>query len=252
LWIISNALADQYKYKGNWSCGWPGYNATGRPWYLLSDPKVDPTLRQNQTRRAWSDLYAYSGDIPVLGYTIVQGVWFNNEFLGVTAVDVTAPYLSRFLADQKTTANTILYVMDSAGIMVATSKKELPLARPDPKDSSNLLPINAADWWESRVRELYSKRGPAETGGVISLNLDDEEHFAVIAQVDATGQERMTWRVVIAVPSNDFMGAVNEGKRQMLYSMIGVCIGVLLICFTISYFIYLPIKLLQDDMASVL
>eukprot|EP00759_Apiculatamorpha_spiralis_P003201 PhF_6_TR11543/c0_g1_i3/m.18540/K01768/E4.6.1.1; adenylate cyclase len=250
-WIIENYPLDEDGFVGNWTCGWSKYRPTQRPWYKLI--YGDPNMNNNPLRKAWSDVYLFAGTFPGLGYTISRAVWRNQSgvrrFVGVSAVDSKAPYLTAFLATLQTTSNTLLYIMEAGGYMVATSKSNLGLAKT--LDNGDQVPFMASEWAESRVRELYRKQGATETHGVMQIELDGENHFVSVAQVDAPGQERMTWRIIVAVPEGDFMGEVVEGRFIATMSMIGLCLGVLIICLGISYLIYRPIAMLKDEMASV-
>ena len=178
-------------YTKNWTCEWKNFNATGRPWYLLIS--TDPQLYTHRDRKAWTDSYIYaavSGVTGVVGYTIARAAWRNDTFLGVCAVDVTAKFLNQYLAMlPDLTAHTLLFIMDNKGMMVASSNTQLPLATKDANGDDQ--PMYASQYPEPRVRDIHAMFGSTQTNGVVVATLNDQNHFVIITQVDATGQERM-------------------------------------------------------------
>jgi len=247
LWIYENYIDPSgLFYKQNWTCGFDSYNSTGRPWYLAFKP-VDATRK---TRQVWSDVYVYEDQrAPQLGYTLSMPVWHKDEFLGVAAVDTTAPFLTNFLQDQAVTSGAVLFMMDDKGQMVATAQRGVSIAEGEGDD---MVPIKAINWaHESRIPEMYKLFGTRPTSGVVTATLRGEKHYVVISTVDASGAENMNWRVCIAIPAMDFLGEIEEGRKQMIISMAVLGFVVLIICLIISFLIYKPIATLEGEMEAV-
>jgi hypothetical protein len=241
LWVYSVDYWPNGTLIGNLSCGWSNYNTTDRPWYKLITNDPRQVTKQNQTRQVWSDLYLYSND--KIGYTLSQGLWKKNIFIGVTAIDVTVETLSKFLGSQYVTKNTVLYIRDGKGYMVAT-RSAIVL-------TNNGNPYRVSDWPESIVRELDAAVGAANNKGVSRTTIGDTTYFTAATVMDPQGQENLDWHVIIGVPESDFMEIAIQGRITALYSWIAVIFVILFISLGLAYFVHRPMQQLLYDTEQV-
>lgn len=195
------------------------YDPRKRPWYAVAAKKNKPV---------WSPVYNdFTSKEPTI--TLAKSVYrADHSLAGVLATDVTLRMLTDFLRTLKISEHGVAFVMDSEGVMIATSGAELPFkivqGVPEPRRIEEMqTPL---------IRDAYAKvlewknRAP---GGV-----PNENEFTAIAgsfEIAATrlGQKHgVDWFSVVAVPRSDFMGGVTRSFIQSIF-IAAFCVVVALV-----------------------
>jgi 6-phosphofructokinase len=131
----------------------------------------------------------------------------NHEFAGVVATDVTLKELSSFLGKLEISKNSVAYIVDADGYIVATSGKELP------ERVVNGLPerMRAMDMKTRLISDTFRQIGhhQANKDATYALELDIG---TVDVAVSPLGQKQgLNWQTIVAVPRADFMSSINQG-----------------------------------------
>lgn len=191
-----------------------------RPWYQTSMGSSTPT---------WSKIYNnFSFHYPTI--TLAKAVYARDHaFAGVLATDVTLKELSGFLRKLDISKNSVAFVMDADGYIVATSGDELPektlnnqparrMAREmtTPLISETAMQIDQKNLSTALTRQLQTSLGTVEVA------------------VSALGRKQgLDWVTVVAIPRADFMSSINRGFLKNL----GIAIACIIFAVLISMFI---------------
>lgn len=193
-----------------------------RPWYQAA---------MNSETPVWSKIYNnFSFHYPTI--TLAKAVFQkNHEFAGVVATDVTLKELSNFLRKLEISKNSVAYIVDADGYIVATSGKELP------ERTMNGLPerMRAVDMKTALISETFSHisntvLNQAENGTrEMELSIGTVD-VAISPLGNAQG---LNWQTIVAVPRADFMSSINQGFMQSIVIAIACIIFALTIGLTI-------------------
>ncbi|NDI85516.1 diguanylate cyclase domain-containing protein [Undibacterium crateris] len=191
-----------------------------RPWYQAA---------MNSETPVWSKIYNnFSFHYPTI--TLAKSVFQkNHEFAGVVATDVTLKELSNFLSRLEISKNSVAYIVDAEGFIVATSGKELP------ERVVNGLPerMRASDMKTSLISETFKKVGNRVLTQQETLSLELEQGTVDVAVSPLGNKQGLNWQTVVAVPRADFMNTINQGFFQSVVIAIACIIFALTIGLTI-------------------
>ena len=196
------------------------FDPRNRPWYQSSSNSKTPV---------WSKIYSnYVTHWPTI--TLAKAVFKeNHEFLGVIATDLTLNELSRFLRKLEVDHNSVAYIVDEEGYVVATSGMELPeknakdfpermLAREmkTPLIGETARQLNYKDLSSAQTQHLQTSKGAVEVA------------------VSSLGRRQgLNWTTVVVVPRADFMNGINNGFLQS----IAIAIACIIFALTIGLMI---------------
>lgn len=220
------------------------YNASTRPWYSAAMLAADATGHASD-RRAWTDVYpSFSrNQLQVAHATVVRNA--KREIVGVLALDVSFKLLSKSLHNLDISPNAIAFIIDSRGDLVATSVENMLLGSPDvPKisglEANSPLIRNAMRAMPPRLKTgTRVSRTQEETANntlckssSICENFEfefDQKNYLAHAMVLNQGNSATSnvladhqskdvnfpdWRLVIAVPAEDFNYVIKEKSQK--------------------------------------
>lgn len=180
-----------------------------RPWYraALAEPN-----------EAWTELYLFFTD-RVMGVTVASAIREAGrpEPIGVIALDISLRALSDFLASLQIGRNGRAVIIDPAGRIVAHPDYALTLREGPQGPVPNRLdeigdPVLARAL--DRIRLQGDLRSVDEVEGTRHIIMARS-----IASHTATG-----WRLVVAVPEDDFTGFVSINNRRALVMSLAVVV----------------------------
>lgn len=202
------------------------------------DPRKRPWYQQamNSEAPVWSKIYNnFSFHYPTI--TLAKSVYQkNHEFAGVVATDVTLKELSSFLGKLEISKNSVAYIVDADGYIVATSGKELP------ERVVNGLPerMRAMDMKTRLISDTFRQIGhhQANKDATYALELDIG---TVDVAVSPLGQKQgLNWQTIVAVPRADFMSSINQGFFQ------SVVIAIACIIFALTIGLAIVERVIRD------
>ena len=222
------------------------YSAHSRPWYVAALKAADPT-GQGSDRRAWTDVFpSFSrNQLQVAHSTVVRNA--KREIIGVLALDVSFKLLSTSLHNLNISPNAIAFIVDSKGDLVATSVETMLLGSPDVpaisalkanspliRDAMRFLPARIKTRLRSESNQSDAKPSTACENREICenfqfvfnqktylahslvLNQGNSATSNTIAQRQGSDINFPDWRLVIAVPAEDFNYVIEQKSRRTL------------------------------------
>lgn len=172
-----------------------------RPWYQIAMYSDTPV---------WTRIYNnFSFHYPTI--TLAKAVFERrHEFAGVVATDVTLKELSSFLSKLDISKNSVAYIVDEDGYIIATSGKEIP------ERVVNGLPerMRAVDMKTPLISQTYKQLNQlvVKTAETQSLALPSGTIDVAISPLG--NKQGLHWQTIVAVPRADFMSSINQGFLQ--------------------------------------
>ncbi|GGC97287.1 diguanylate cyclase domain-containing protein [Undibacterium terreum] len=185
-----------------------GYDPRKRPWYRIASVTDKPV---------WSPIYNnFTSDFPTI--TLAKAVFRKDHTLsGVVATDVTLKVLSDFLKTLEISKNSVAYILDADGHIVATSGQESPV-----KTVAGMpVHMTATEMKTSLISETYKKsfewqrqilQKSADVPPTRQLELSVGTVDVAVSSLGS--KQGLNWLTVVAVPRSDFMSGINQGFVQ--------------------------------------
>lgn len=179
------------------------FDPRNRPWYQSS---------MNSDKPVWSKIYNnYLTHIPTI--TLAKAVFKeDHEFIGVIATDVTLNELSRFLRKLEVDQNSVAYIVDEDGYIVATSGVELPEKNDRDFPERILAREMKTPLIGETARQLNDKNLPISQ----TLHLQTSVGAVEVAVSRLGRKQGLNWTTVVVVPRADFMNGINKGFMQSI------------------------------------
>ncbi len=196
------------------------FDPRNRPWYQSS---------MNSDKPVWSKIYSnYVTHVSTI--TLAKAVFKeDHEFIGVIATDVTLIELSRFLRKLEVDQNSVAYIVDEDGYVVATSGVELPEKNERDFPARMLAREMKTPLIGETARQLNFKNLPISQTQHLQTSVG-----AVEVAVSRLGfKQGLKWTTIVVVPRADFMSGINKGFMQSIAIAIACIIFALTIGLTI-------------------
>ena len=183
----------------------PNFDSRLRPWYIAPQQADRPT---------WTEIYPWVNP-PTLAITLGQPYYDQRgKFQGILATDLTLAQISDFLNSLKIGDTGQTFILESSGLLVATSVKELPFTfeGETPKrllatESQNLLTRAAVNYLKDYFGDLTKIDNPQ----TLSFRVETKPYFL---QVNPLQDEHgLNWLGVIVIPESDFMAQIDANTR---------------------------------------
>ena len=191
-----------------------------RPWYQVAMRADAPV---------WSKIYNnFSFHYPTI--TLAKAVFKkDHEFAGVVATDVTLKELSAFLSKLEISKNSVAYIVDADGYIVATSGKELP------ERTINGMPerMRAVEMKTALISGTYATIGNEQINTAQTRSMELPLGTVDMAISPLGTKQGLHWQTVVAVPRADFMSSINQGFLQSVVIAVACIIFALTIGLTI-------------------
>ncbi|MFZ6862114.1 sensor domain-containing diguanylate cyclase [Undibacterium sp. Ji67W] len=210
-------------------------NNVGDRSHLIRKDEFDPRKRPwyqaalNSETPVWSGIYNnFSFHYPTI--TLAKAVFEkNHEFAGVVATDVTLKELSNFLSKLEISKNSVAYIVDEDGYIVATSGREIP------ERIVNGMPerMRAVDMKTALISSTYSKLSQLNVKAPETREFDLPMGAVDLAISPLGNKQGLHWQTIVAVPRSDFMSSINEGFLQSVVIAIACILFALTIGLTI-------------------
>lgn len=182
------------------------------------DPRTRPWFRAalDDPNEAWTEIYVFFTD-RVPGITIATAVRRpdSGEPIGVLALDVSLDALSSFLDGLAIGRRGRAVVVDSAGRVIAHPNQRAILRETEGGLTTRRLD-ELGDPVLARAFDLMRLEGDVRR----TEEVQGERHVILTTTLRATAAD--DWRVVIAVPEEDFTGFVALNNRRVLLMSLGV------------------------------
>ncbi|MEO1620055.1 MAG: cache domain-containing protein, partial [Cyanobacteria bacterium J06632_3] len=199
-----------------------GYDARTRPWYQAA---VDAQSA------VWTDIYP-AWELQQLIISAALPVYDDSdELLGVVATDFSLDDISQVLKTIDIGERGQAFIVESSGLLVATSTGEAPYLR-NAADEIERLQASASENIVTRqttenILEQLSMEQLEETEQ-LELSIEGENQFVQVSrftdQSEST-QQGIDWLVVVVIPEAEFMENIRANTR----TTISLCVGSLIL-----------------------
>ncbi|MEM9539384.1 MAG: ATP-binding protein [Cyanobacteria bacterium P01_E01_bin.42] len=200
----------------------PDYDPRKRPWY---------TSAVEERKAVWSEIYPFAADLS-LGISASLPIYdARGELQGVVETDLALADMSGFLRSLKIGRTGQTFIMESSGLIVASSTDEKPFLENRGEDSPQRL--NAKDSRLPLVRGSAQKIA-AEFGDLSGLTEGEQLTFLLegrrqFLQVTPFRDERgLDWSIVVVIPEADFMERIHANTRMTIF-LCSIALGIALL-----------------------
>jgi len=223
------------------------------------DPRIRPWYKGSKSKQNlfWTDVYVFSSDQKP-GITAAMPIMKDNQFLGVTTIDIALEELSMFLKKLKIGNNGRAFIINSKGKTVALPNLE-EVSKQDAitgKVRLNTITNISDKAIVSSYFGIMEKMG-ISTGQPLRMSKkksfmyshEGEGYFGLYKPFPA--QYGWDWVIGIVVPEDDFMASVKR-NRVFGFAISFFClIGVLFLSVLISRKITNPLDLLSANAEKI-
>ncbi len=232
----------------------------GNPTNLLEvgnqyDPRVRPWYKKavQASEETWSDIYIDFKE-PRLKITLVQPIYNKtDELQGVAGVDFVLSHIQDFLKDFKVGKSGKTFIMESSGLIVASSTEEEPFLRDingkvkerlQAKNSRIPLIKAAANYLAKSVN-----LGEVNSTRQFTFKLEEKPHFLQITPLK--DEQGINWLIAVIIPKDDFMEQIYANTRNTIWlCLIALAVSAILGVFTTRW-ITAPIVLLGQAATKI-
>ncbi|MGG6242329.1 diguanylate cyclase domain-containing protein [Nodosilinea sp. AN01ver1] len=180
-----------------------------RPWYRAAREAGEPT---------WSPVYLdFETMLPTITANAPVYDPASGDLLGVCATDVIlSEELNDFLRGLYISPRGIAFIMDSSGLLIASSTPEPIVA--GAQEDTVLIPASASENALIHGTAQYLMKNDSslrDTGGSQEIFRLNRERYSLQTErfIDEFG---LDWRLVVVIPEADFMGEINASNRTTL------------------------------------
>ena len=207
----------------------PHYTAAKRTRsFVIADPSVNPDTR-----------------FPVIsvGYPIIAS---NDEVMGFVGANITFDILARYLATHKTSPNSITFIMDHSGQIIA---------HPDPASGVRTIQLklvlanvaDLADQATALAGQAHLASGADRLA--FSVPATGEDYFAVFSRFPPSFQK--PWEVAIVLPVDDFVGGLKQTNRNLAILIVALIFVEVLLIAIAAKRIAKPIERVSQEMQEL-
>jgi len=180
--------------------GVTAYDPRSRMWYR-------ETAQSNGLFITDPDVFAALG---LIGFTVAQPFSKDGEVRGVVAADITLEGLSQYISEHRISPNTLSYVLDHQGRVLAAS--DLSKTWVADKGRVELRHISALDKELPAIAYGAHPRDGSEA--LYTFTHGGREYFASLSTMPPDFGKR--WQLFIVAPVSDFTGAFDRNNRLLL------------------------------------
>lgn len=198
-----------------------------RPWYAAAS-KSDTAI--------WTSIYA-DFNTGNLGITRAKKVLTESGAMrGVVATDIHLTRVNDFIQSIKVSPNSVAFVLDEAGQLVASSRTlnaaklaDSTWTRLNVSEAGNALQAQAYVAMQGQIS------GPPQHAVWTSKFQTEDEGLAYLAVTRISESTGLNWWVAVAVPRSDFMGDIGSSAIQTAVIGALAALAALLIGFSILH-----------------
>ncbi|MBU0456389.1 MAG: adenylate/guanylate cyclase domain-containing protein [Gammaproteobacteria bacterium] len=211
------------------------YDPRNRIWYQNALKHTEPS---------WTPLYRYAltpGNNVTHGITVSIPIYAGQGKLTyVIAIDIAVQNIGAFMSEVKPTANTVMFIMDSAGKLLLPSELEQKKC-PNQLCSLNLLQMP----WIQQSFSLYDKKGSA----IFSTYFQHKRYLSSYLRI---GHLLGDYCIVgIVLPLHDIAGPLEINVILSILIAFIILVISLIIVRIVAGRIANPIVLLAEEAASI-
>jgi len=182
----------------------PDFDATKRPYYVITSPLFNP-----QRLPRWTIPYvdAAGGGLVV---TVAAPVYIGDEFNGVVAADMTMENITQQIGDIKIGQTGYSFMVDNAGRIISMPPAGFELFGIQPEE------INADEFFKQTILgegseelQAITRRMVAGGNGLLIVQVNGVDTYISFSPIKAIG-----YSVALVVPVSELQGAINTAQSE--------------------------------------
>lgn len=235
-------LIDNYTYQAPW--GIKVGEASGS---ALDDPRLRRTYKESNNLKfsSVSEPYQLSNS-GHWGVTLAAPVIVNDRSIGVISADFTLKALSSFLAENKTTTNSITILSDESGLIIAHPEFDAGMVKKEEGIALNRLDKLP----DQRVLTALGERTRnGQDSFKFRAGTDDIEYLALFTPFPK--EFNKNWQMLTITPTDDFVGKIRRTNRNLLFLSILIFLVQVTLIYMISRMIARPIEQLALEVMNI-
>jgi adenylate cyclase len=195
------------------------------------DPRQRGWYRSTATANAVSitppDVFATLG---LIGFTVAAPFSTGSKLVGVAAIDITLDGFSEYLAERKISPNTLSYILDSGGRVIANSDLTRTYANDNGRVDLQHVGALGNDLASAAFAARPRQASEAGSGGQYSFTHAGKEYVASLSTLPAEMGTR--WQLFVITPLSDFTGLFEEhNKRLLTFGLIAIVLQIVIIYY---------------------
>lgn len=210
-----------------------GYDPRKRPWFIGAKDKKE---------LFWTDVYTFFADKKP-GITVSKAFYIENKLAGVMAADIGLEDLSRFISKMKVSRSGEIFILDGNENVTACPEKvsegKCLLLKPLSEMKASLYKKT-----EQKIRIINN----IDTKP-LSFNVGKKEYSLLTLLLPVP--EGRNWKVVILVPSSDFLSRLLAITKKALFLIIFLFVGALITGVIVSHQMSKPLKGLVKEVDKI-
>jgi adenylate cyclase len=190
------------------------------------DPRIRGWYRHTVDARSTfvtdPDVFSALG---LIGFTVAAPIFADGKPLGVAAIDITLHGLSEYLAERKISPNTLSYILDSHGQVIANSS----LSKTYANENGRVELQHVTETGDGLPAAAIAAR-PRDRPSFYSFFQGNREYVASLAAVPpALGKH---WQVFIIAPLSDFTsGLQRNNERLLVFGLLAMAVQLAIVYF---------------------
>ncbi len=221
-----------------------GFSVVDRPWYREA-------VESNGA--GWTGIYKFPGIPPQLGSSAYQVIEDEEgSLIGVALCDITLGPIDQFLRGLTLTENGRSFVIDKAGLLIATSRGDSLIK----KDDGSLQRVAAIDCNDSFIRETMEITG-SEMGDLATwagsgiLEIDTSAGPVQLAWNPILGLAGIDLISLIAIPTDDLVQEISDRTRFTAIAFLVLILLTIPIVWRTAWGITRPVRELNSGMKRI-
>jgi GAF domain-containing protein/HAMP domain-containing protein len=182
----------------------PDFDATKRPYYVITSPLFNP---QRLPRLTIPYVDATGGGLVV---TVAAPIYLGDEFNGVVAADMTMDKITAQIRSLKIGQTGYSYMIDSAGRIISMPSAGYELFGVEPET------INAEEFFKQTILgagsfelQAVTRRMVAGGSGLLIVQVNGVDTYISFSPIKANG-----YSVALVVPVSELQGAIGTARSE--------------------------------------
>lgn len=212
-----------------------GYDPRKRPWYNVAVSSGSTVITDPELFWAFG----------LVGFTVAEAFSVDGALAGVVAADVTLDSFSRYLAQKSVSPNSLSYLLDENGLVLAASDGTTSYG----SDNDRVALPHVADVENRLVAFAYGQRPFPSEDEVYEFDLDRQSYIVGLSSFEQDLGK--PWRLMVLTPLGDFTGEFAKNNRDMLALGFGAIALQLAIIYVIANLLSLPLQRMARKVARI-
>ncbi len=194
------------------------YDPRTRLWYRSAVEAQAETISD-------PDIFATLG---LIGFTIAAPFYSDGKLVGVAAIDITLTGLGEYLAERRVSSNTLSYILDHQGRVIAASDLSKTYANVDGK-----LELTHVTSLDNELPAIAFSARPRGSEGQFTFTYGGKDYVASIASLAPEFGKK--WQLFIVTPLSDFTSTFQENNiRLAMFGLLALVLQIVVIYFLTS------------------